>query len=141
MTDSKFALTNEVKIKHKAFGYTIRHDDGALQELIAYRGQTVKVNDADFARGSRHGAFYTKDEQKAEAKGGDGEVPGPEADLDTLVGWIEEAKPTVQQVVDASNGDVIRAKMLLDAENAATGNDPRKGVVEGLTAVIQRNNE
>jgi hypothetical protein len=133
MTDSK---KHEVKIKHKAFAYTIDREGGLVQEMIAYRGQTVEVNDLDFKRGQRHGAFYTDADEKTEGSG----APGAEATLDDLVNWIETDKPTVQDVVDASGGDLVKAKLLLDAENAATGNDPRKGVVEGLTAVIQQDN-
>jgi hypothetical protein len=40
--------------------------------------------------------------------------------------------------VQASGGDPNLAKKLLEAESQATDQDPRKGVLEGLTAVISR---
>mgnify|MGYP007067737297 FL=1 len=58
--------------------------------------------------------------------------------VNELVLWLRDAEPNVNDTIEASEGDPERARMLLKAENIVTGNDPRKGVVQGLTAVITR---
>jgi uncharacterized protein YlzI (FlbEa/FlbD family) len=60
------------------------------------------------------------------------------ASVDDLARWIEQEKPTVQDVVNASGGEPDVARKLLEAESQANDQDARKGVVEGLTAVISR---
>lgn len=63
------------------------------------------------------------------------------ASVDELADWIRQVppnKPTVQDVVNASGGDPDIAKKLLEAESKAHDGEPRKGVLEGLTAVVSR---
>jgi hypothetical protein len=63
-----------------------------------------------------------------------------EATVDELADWIRnnDPKPTVNDVVQASGGDANVARKLLEAESQATNGEPRKGVLEGLSAVISR---
>lgn len=60
------------------------------------------------------------------------------ATVDELVDWIRTERPTVNDVVQASGGDPEAAKRLLEAERDASDGEPRKGVVDGLSAVIAR---
>lgn len=60
------------------------------------------------------------------------------ATVDELTEWIQQEHPTVNDVVQASDGDADVAQKLLEAETQAQSGEPRKGVVEGLTAVISR---
>lgn len=60
------------------------------------------------------------------------------ASVDDLARWIEQEQPTVQKVVDASGGEADLAHKLLKAESQATDEEPRKGVLDALTAVIAR---
>lgn len=60
------------------------------------------------------------------------------ATVDDLADWISQEHPTVNDVVQASGGDPDVARKLLEAETQAQSGEPRKGVVEGLTAVIGR---
>ena len=131
----------ERKIKVKAFPYyeeQVDHRTGktGLVEKLARRGETVDLREADVEFGEREDidAFYKDASEEAAAEG----FNAATADLDEVVTWIEEEKPTVQETVDAAHGDPSTAKKLLDAESAATGGEPRVGVTEGLTAVIQR---
>jgi len=76
----------------------------------------------------------------------DGEEVEPEEELldvntasvDQLAEWIKEERPTINDVVQASGGDPDVARKLLEAEAQAQSGESRKGVVEGLTAVISR---
>jgi hypothetical protein len=63
-----------------------------------------------------------------------------EATVEELADWIQnnDPKPTVNDVVQASGGDANVARKLLEAESQATNGEPRKGVLEGLSAVISR---
>src|SRR5262245_45501474 len=60
------------------------------------------------------------------------------ATADELADWIRTERPTVNDVVQASGGDAEAAQKLLEAESLATDGEPRKGVLEGLSAVISR---
>ena len=60
------------------------------------------------------------------------------ASVDDLADWIRTERPTVNDVVGASGGDPDVAKKLLEAESKATDGEARKGVLEGLSAVISR---
>jgi hypothetical protein len=60
------------------------------------------------------------------------------ASVDQLTEWIRAERPTVNDVVQASGGDPDVAQKLLEAESQATDGEPRKGVLEGLSAVISR---
>jgi hypothetical protein len=59
------------------------------------------------------------------------------ASVDQLADWIRTERPTVNDVVQASGGDSDVAQRLLEAE-AQANDEPRKGVLEGLSAVISR---
>jgi hypothetical protein len=60
------------------------------------------------------------------------------ASVDDLADWIKDEHPTVNDVVQASDGDAEVARKLLEAESRATDGEPRRGVVTGLTAVVSR---
>lgn len=145
------------KIKHVAFTYTIDSKDPISGDDIvvfrtALRNETVDVlKQADIDKGEKFGAFYSDEELKAqkdqepaavlqrELEGEEeAELDMDSASLEELEEYIIEQEPTVDQVVALAAGDPDRAKRLLAAENAATGNDPRKGVVEGLNRIINR---
>lgn len=60
------------------------------------------------------------------------------ASVEQLADWIRSERPTVNDVIGASNGDPELARKLLEAEGQAQGGEPRRGVLSGLTAVISR---
>lgn len=141
-----------VTVAARAFPYRVEeehsYEPGKLvyQDRTAYRGDEIQVLPFDFDRGHRLNAFL-KAGQKVEDLGtgmtaatSQTALPFSAKDAtDTeLINWIKDGSPTVQDVVDASEGDPEVASRLLTAETAATGNDPRKGVIAGLEAVVQR---
>jgi hypothetical protein len=119
------------------------------EDHTAHVGDVIDVLPLEFARGTRLNAFLKKDQNLGVLTGQ--EVPketGTELQFsavdatDTeLINWIKDKGPRVQEVIDASEGDADTAARLLAAEAAATGNDPRKGVVMGLEAVVRRSQQ
>lgn len=60
------------------------------------------------------------------------------ASVEELADWIRTEKPVANDVVRASNGDPDIARKLLEAESVAKNGEPRKAVLEGLSAVVSR---
>jgi hypothetical protein len=58
-----------------------------------------------------------------------------------LAAWISDESPKVDEVVASAGDDPELAGRLLEAERAATKGDARKGVEEGLQAIIDRGSE
>jgi hypothetical protein len=102
-------------------------------------GQKIDLLDEDYIRLKNGGAV--KDAAAAEAQAVEAEEEVMDvrtASVDDLARWIETERPTVQEVVDATGGEPDLARKLLEAESQATDQDPRKGVLDGLSAVIAR---
>lgn len=105
---------------------------GAVTRQAAY-GSVVDLPDHAIERGEALNAFFT-DEDRAEADATEDETYLQDMDDEELAEWVSSS--TIPQVVNAANDDPDLAQRLLDAENAATGNDPRNGLVEGLAKVL-----
>lgn len=156
----------ERTIKHGLFSYFAPvpgvgidgQETTRLTEQMAFRGQTVDIpREYDIQRGEEFGAFYTEEElEKLRSPASPDTVENEEgeevelADLEheDLVSWLTatgmfdgESKPTVPEVVGAAEGNPDLARRLLAAENEASGNQPRDGVVKGLTAVVEAGNQ
>jgi hypothetical protein len=104
-------------------------------------GQRVDLLDDDYVRLRNGGAVLDAESVEEAAQAAEDAVPVSQASDDDLVAWIKSEQPTVQEVVNASDGDPGLAHRLLAAEAAAAQDEdrePRKGVVEGLTAVVAR---
>ena len=56
-------------------------------------------------------------------------------DQEQLVNWIKAAKPNANEVIAAAQGDPDKAAALMDAESEATGGQPRKTVMDGLSKI------
>jgi hypothetical protein len=118
----------------------------AVEHAIAMIGETVELLPPEFERGMRLNAFLREGQDiniltgKELPRESPSELPFSAQDAtDTeLINWIKDVGPKVQEVIDASEGDAETAARLLMAESAATGNDPRKGVIMGLEAVVRR---
>jgi hypothetical protein len=107
--------------------------------VSAKRGETIEVSKEESKRGDTLGAFYTDEELEAQESAEESEVeetPLTERSVEELISWIKDASPTEDELIAAADGDPDVAKRLLEAEGAATGGDPREGVVEGLAQVV-----
>ena len=138
--------------------FQINGDGTPLMQLklkTAQFGEKVDIpRDEDLRRLEHFGAIATEEEQadldaKAdqtaleqlgteESSGGE-DLSGKSAE--DLATWIDETKPTVNDMLQAAHDDPDLAERLLDAENLATNNDPRAGVVNGLEKIMADRNQ
>jgi hypothetical protein len=141
------------KVKVVSFAYMGLVPDPADPDRMVLHGMTAnfgeeisldELSDADLEKGERLEAFYTD----AELKGDEEESVATEEvpDLSTMgefeiSEYIHATKPNVDETVAIAGNDPELAKRVLEAENIATGNDPRTGVEKGLLAIIERANQ
>lgn len=135
-----------------------------LSRRIAMHGETVDIpRQEDIDRGEEAGAFVDEDEAAAQqeeqerqeriARGEEepddaeadadaanaqeaGGVPDINANHDELVAWVSDSKPNEDAMVNAAQGDPAMAQALMDAEEEASGGQPRKGVMTRLQAIV-----
>lgn len=130
-----------------------------LTERIAHLGEEVDITNPVYVqRGEDLGSFYS-DEEAAQIK--DGTYRGASAEavfraragiaatnqiepaddegfqtdaltVDELADYIRENKLNVDQTVSLAGDTIESVEKVLDAENIATDNEPRKGVTERL---------
>lgn len=128
----------------KAHTYVVEGKDARGRKKavrkIARRGDSISVTEEESERGDALGAFVDSPGREAPApvETQEGLILN-EAGVDELVAWLEEKKPNVKDTVEAANGDTEAARRILQAEDTATGGDPRKGVVDRLGAILNAN--
>jgi hypothetical protein len=141
-------------VKHLMFSYVKESpspvNPGATiyTEGIAKRGEVLEAGvlpDHERDKGDKLGSFYNEAETDVLKKGGvseervaEGEGDVQNMSVEELADYINENKLSVNDTIELAGEDGELAERLLDAETLARGNDPRKGVEEGLTAVITR---
>lgn len=141
--------THEVTITIRAFPYY--EDDIDLvsgrpvrKELIARRGETVKLNDVDYRRFQKFSAGVDGGPENVSSDSSE-EAPGAkfdpnsqtlsEATVPDIAAWLKEDRPTIDAVLEEVNNDPEQARKVLEAENLATGQQPRKGLVDKLEEI------
>lgn len=136
---------HEVQIKIRAFPYYVKVADPVTgeprtEERVARRGDVIELSDNDFARAERFGAILTDEERDATTAetppAGDASVVPEDATAAELSEWIKSTKPTVDTVVERSDDDPAIAQKLIEAENLATGGQPRATLVSRLQDII-----
>jgi len=55
----------------------------------------------------------------------------------TLAAWISDETPNAEDTIALAEGDSLKAAKVLEAEQMATGGDPRKGVETALRKLIE----
>lgn len=143
----------EVRIKIRAFPYYVDEPDpitgeDVKKERLARRNDVVDLSDADLARAKRFDAIHVDEdgEPTVDLVSSEETPPAETVDLDNvdvqtaspevLAEWIKTKKPTVDEVVDEANEDPAVASRLLQAENLATGQQPRSTLAERLQEII-----
>lgn len=139
----------EVQILHAQFKYYTEgkavdpktgETKPRLVPHVALRNQIVDIpRDEDVARGEDAHAFYTEEDYASDEETSADEVTAETAptenDHDALVVWIRDERPNAATVVAAAGDDPERAQALIDAENEASGGDPRKSVIDPLSKI------
>lgn len=100
----------------------------AAERMDAYRAvrgdpdaqQRHTQRQIDAARGADDGGIVNVD------------APIEDGTVDELAAWIKASKPSVDDTVALAEGAPELAQKVLDAETAAQGGEPRKGVAEQL---------
>lgn len=153
-------MATKVRIKIRAFPYYVDREDPVTgrpvrQEIVAVRGQEADLNDVDLERAKRFEAIYVDSEGNPVVD----EVPEEQAtpgvtadsfdletaDVETTASWLkgeltdQDGKPTVDEVIGEINEDPVTAKKVIEAENLATGQDPRSTLVERAEAIAEAN--
>jgi hypothetical protein len=155
-------MPHEVRVRIRELGYTkIVEDELGNERLVtttAYGpgapqladadpetqqyGQLIELNDEAYERHKFWNNIVDEEDVQAQMEGEgeeDEEVIDPAtASVEDLARWIEQERPTVNDVVQASDGNPETAQKLLEAETQAHDGEPRKGVVDGLGVVISR---
>jgi hypothetical protein len=114
--------TREVRI----LGF--RYTDAEGIDRMGHKGDVLELSKSDAKRGDANGAFVVPEEELPNP------TIGPDSTDGELVAFVEAASP--QEVVALAGEHPVLAERLLQAENGATGNDPRPGVPEGLAGVL-----
>ena len=114
-----------------------------VAELDFKLGQRIDLLDNDYIRLINCGAVADAEavEQFALEHEDDEVLDVRTASVEDLSRWIVQEKPNANDVVQASVGEPELAEKLLRAEAMAaqeTNGEPRKSVVDGLSAVIAR---
>ena len=101
-------------------------------------GQLIHILDDDYPRFTKYDSVIDADRIEELDALEEELLDVEEASVEQLTEWIDTEKPTVQDVVNASEGEPDFARKLLEAESKAHEGEPRKGVFEGLSTVIGR---
>lgn len=153
-------------IRHAGFVYMKKHSavgtDGKKTEswhpIMARRNETVDIQqESDLELGDREGAFYTNDHYPkghtyegvpkglnlglAEGPFTDSDVPEGDDTPDILQETDEElaayaGRATVRQIQAAVGDDPEKAAKMIEAEIAATGDDPRPTLIKALDKIV-----
>jgi hypothetical protein len=145
------------KIKHAQFSYYVPTTStdmktgktrDRLSRRIARAGDWIQIpREEDVQAGEESGAFFTDEElnpvvadedTESSSNGGvsDDDIADASAPShDELVAWIRDERPNSATVVERAGDDPEMAQALIDAENEASGGDPRKSVVEPLERI------
>lgn len=156
-------MAETVKIRHAGFVYNKKHKtigtDGksttTWHPVMAQRGDVLNVDDiheADIEKGNEVGAFWTNDydPETGVPKGFEGPSSTKFTDADVELGddtpnmdeatdvdladWVQNV--TVKSVVALAADNPDYAARLLEAEIAASGDDPRPTLVKALDKII-----
>lgn len=131
--------TREIKIRSFVYEEEFTDFDGEKrkQNRQARRGETVELDPYWIRYGEDMGAFMTDADREAEV---DDESVLETAETveemgdDELMNWVSDS--TIPQVLAVAKADPSLCERILVAENAATGNDPRSGLVDALARIV-----
>jgi len=129
--------TREIKIRSFVYEEPYEDFDGSTRNANrqAKRGDVVELDPYWIKYGDAMGAFVTEADREAEADEDVISDAGSVEEMgdDELMNWVSDS--TIPQVLTVAKADPSLSERILTAENAATGNDPRSGLVEALARI------
>lgn len=129
--------TREIKIRSFVYEEPYEDFDGTtrMASKQAKRGDVVELDPYWIRYGDDMGAFVTEADREVEEDEDviDTAEAVEEMGDDELMNWVSDS--TIPQVLGVAKADPSLCKRILEAENAATGNDPRTGLVEALARI------
>lgn len=129
--------THEVTVAHASFWFTDQGD----RNRIAMRGSQIKVNDKDFERGQKAGAFVASPADLIHLGElpdlshlyEDGTLEPDEDDLEEITAWMRSAAPSdVIAAVEQAAAEGIDITSLLAAGELNRGSEARPEVLGSL---------
>lgn len=145
------------KVRDLSFSYIVAIEDPAtggqvLQPRDVPRDTEVSIKQIGLdalMKGERNHSFYTSEELKRlSATGREVEPVAASTDISELgefelAEWLDTQNPetgrkwTINEVLEQVGTDKDLANRMLQAENVARDGDPRDGLVQGLTRIIE----
>lgn len=110
---------------------------GTMEEIEAVRNGTFVTGTGLDETGTEGDVGVSPDGTTTASVTDWGSFDYENASVEQLAAWVSEEKPVVDRMLEvaAASDSPNMAEKLLAAENQASGNDPRKGVVEGLEKI------
>lgn len=122
------------KIKIKSFVWQKKDEDYNGDEITvtvqSRMGEEVDLPSKVAAYGDDMGAFVTPEDEAAESEQA---AAVEDMDHEELTNWVSDS--TIPEILTVAKANPELSSDLLEAENAATGNDPRTGLVDGLAQI------
>lgn len=138
--------THAVTIKIRAFPYYVDEEDPVTgkmvrREKVATRGEEVELSESDFNRAERFDAILQAgDETSAsDETGSSGSIDVENASTAEISEFLVAEKPNEDETVALAEDQKSNAEKLIAAENMATGQQPRKGVIKRLQDIVDAN--
>lgn len=123
---------HEVVVRLASFHYLT---PGSPRRQVAERGDTIEVNDADYAFGQRHGAFQPDGVPLVQEHGTLPAVPSDEDDKGEIEQWMRSASVSdVASALEAAAAEGIDVAGLLLAGELSRGSEAREDVIDLITA-------
>lgn len=136
--------TREIKIRSFVYEEEVKDFRGETitQNRQAQRGDVVELSPYWAAYGDDMGAFVTEADRAAKVEDEtilETAETVEEMGQDELMDWVSDS--TIPQVLAVAKADPSLSERILVAENAATGNDPRGGLVGALARIVASQEE
>lgn len=126
-------------VRFLSFHYFVAKKDAMGNQIMsrrdAYKGDVITgLSEEDILRGIELGALVEADSPEAELVQKGQEFSA--MSVEELADWMLEQQPTIPEVLEAIGDDKDLAARMLEAENFATGNDPRAGLAEAVAKIV-----
>jgi hypothetical protein len=130
-------LTSAEEARLDAQGALVPHGYASFSEFYDHAQDAYRAARGDTEAAQRLGqrAQPAPGGVAADTAGGISDISAP-SDVPRLAAYIRDEKPNADDTVALAQGDPAKARIVLEAETAANGGEPRKGVESALEKII-----